>query len=143
VGVTGVPRAGRPGAGCSLRSVTLNVGCPQIGTNTCANGIGHAIGGGGSTLFSARSRAAFALAWWLRSGVGLTLAFQWLAVFDRWCFPPFTTRKGVFVASTRFGRRGGMGRGRERESFIRNRGDGRVAGACHEVCESKSATVCC
>jgi hypothetical protein len=36
-----------------------------------------------------------------------------------------------------------MGRGRERESFIGSRGDGRVAGACHEVCESKSATVCC
>jgi hypothetical protein len=49
----------------------------------------------------------------------------------------------MFVASTRFGRRGGMGRGRERESFIGSRGDGRVAGACHEVCESKSATVYC
>jgi hypothetical protein len=45
----------------------------------------------------------------------------------------------VFVASTRVGRRGGMGREGERGS----RGDGRVAGACHEVCESKSATVCC
>jgi hypothetical protein len=35
------------------------------------------------------------------------------------------------------------GREGERESFIRNRGDGRVAGACHEVCERKSATMCC
>jgi hypothetical protein len=49
----------------------------------------------------------------------------------------------VFVASTRFGRRGGRERGRERESFIRNKRDGRVAVACHEVCERKSATVCC
>jgi len=48
----------------------------------------------------------------------------------------------VFVASTRFGRRGGRERGRERAIFIRNRGDGRVTDTCHEVCKSKSATVC-
>jgi hypothetical protein len=40
-------RPGRPGAGCSLRAVTFNVGCPQIGTNTCADGIGHAVAGEG------------------------------------------------------------------------------------------------
>jgi hypothetical protein len=58
VGVTGVPRVGRPGSGCSLRAVTFNVGCPQVGTNACADGIGHALGGGGSASFSARSRAS-------------------------------------------------------------------------------------
>ena len=36
-----------------------------------------------------------------------------------------------------------MGRGRGSGSFIGSRGDARVAGSCHEVCESKSATVCC
>jgi hypothetical protein len=118
------PRAGRPGSGCSLRAVTFNVGCPQIGTNACADGIGHALGGGGSASFSARSRAAFAQAWLLRSGVGLTLAFRWLAVSDRWCFPPFATRKGVFVASTPFGCKGRRGRGGERESCITGEMDG-------------------
>jgi hypothetical protein len=84
------------------------------------------------------------VAWWLRSGVGLTLAFQWLAVFRPLVFSSLRYQERRVCCLEPFwaqGREGG--REGERESFIRNRGDGRVAGTCHQVCESKPATVCC
>jgi hypothetical protein len=74
--------------------------------------------------------------------VGLTLAFQWLAVFRQLVFPSLRYQERRVCRLDPFWAQGREGE-RERESFINSRGDGWVAGACHEVCESKSATVCC